>query len=224
MRESPAPHERGFTLTEALVALFVFGLVASLLLSVVDMQSRLALRTDRSDAAADRVVTAQGLLRHRIEALRSLPSTQGDGSTLDIIGTGTSFTFVAPGIEANGPHALQHLRIALSPQRNLTLYASTTLGGADPRLASTEGWTSLPLLGPVDWLEIAYFGPDRLTARPTWQQSWLDRSEPPQLVRIRLGLARGAPERWPLFLVRPGSALQVPCRENDRRPQCGAAS
>lgn len=224
MRPIPSARERGFTLTEALVALFVFGLVASLLLSVVDMQARLAMRTDRGDAAADRVVTAQGLLRHRIEALRGLPSSQGDGGTLDIVGTGTSFTFVAPGIDADGPHALQHLRIALSPQRDLTLYTSTTLGGADPRLASTDGWTGLPLLGPVDWMEIAYFGPDRLTARPTWQQSWLDRREPPQLVRIRLGLAPGAAERWPLFLVRPGSALQTPCRENDRRPQCGAAS
>lgn len=216
--------EQGFTLAEALVALFVFGLVASVILAVIDMQSRLENRDSGGDAATEQVVTAQTVLRHRIEGLRALPVAQGAGDTLDIAGTGTSFTFVAPDIDAHGPHALQHLRIALSPQRDLTLYAASTVSGIDARLASTEGWIALPLFGPIDWIQIDYFGPDHITARPAWQSSWLGRREPPQLVRIRAGFAAGDPHHWPVFMARPGSALETPCQENDRRPQCGEES
>ncbi|MEO0030999.1 MAG: hypothetical protein RIS94_757 [Pseudomonadota bacterium] len=218
------PREQGFTLAESLVALAVMGLVASLLLALTDLAMRLGLGTQGRDARVDAIVTAQTLLRHRVEAMRGVVDTAGDGGSVAFMGSGTSVSFMAPAFDARGPHALQRFRIALSPQRQLALYATPGLGGADPRLASTEGWAPTPLVEAVDWVQVTYFGADRMGGSAVWQDSWQSRRELPRLIRIRVGFAAGDERAWPVLMIRPGSAMQAPCPENDGRQACGAAS
>ena len=211
----------GFTLVEALVALFVFGLVSSLVLAVIALETRIDSTGSERDAATAQVVEAQTLLRHRIEQTHALPVTEGFGDTLMFYGSATQMTWAAPAFDARGPHALQQFRLAISPARALTLYSASTLAGIDPRLGLNDGWQAVPLVDEVTSVQIDYFGKDRLSGRDAWQIGWGGRRDLPKLVRIRLGFAGGDGRNWPVLMVRPLSAQTAPC-PSDRN--CGADS
>ena len=216
-----ARRHNGFTLVEALVALLVFGLVSSLVLAVIDLETRIDRTGAARDADTGQVVTAQTLLRHRIEEIHALPDIQGTGDRLVFYGSGTQVTFVAPAFAAHGPHALQQFRLAISPKRALTLYTASTLAGIDARAPLNDGWQALALVDRVDWMQIDYFGRDRLSGRDAWQIGWGGRPDLPKLVRIRLGFVAGDGRRWPVLMVRPLSAQSIPCPEGKN---CGAES
>lgn len=225
MNRLPAPaHRNGFTLAEVLVSLFMFALVSSLILSVVTLESRVSAGAQAGEARAAQLVAAQEVLRQRMERMRAIPEKRGLGDLVAMRGNASQITFVAPDFASEGPHALQFFRLRLSPQRDLTLYRISTLSGVDERLASTDGWSGLPLAERVDWLEIAYFGSDRFTGRDRWQAEWNERRQLPKLVRVRLGFAAGDPRRWPVLLVRPWSSARVRCSPGRSGPDCGTTT
>ena len=56
------------------------------------------------------------------------------------------------------------------------------------------------ILGGIDGVEFAYFGPAKRGDPPTWQDTWVNPEQLPQLVRLRLGSRdRG----WTDMLVAP---------------------
>ncbi|WP_225206578.1 PulJ/GspJ family protein [Novosphingobium huizhouense] len=210
---------RGFTLVEALVSLFVFGLVSSLVLAVIDLETRLDRTGTERDARTFEIVQAQTLLRRRIEQTHALNEAQGFGDTLVFYGSARELTFVAPPVDSQGPHMLQQYRIALSPRRVLTLYSAPTLSGIDPQMGINDGWKDVALVRDVDWIQIDYFGKDRITRRDMWQVGWSGRRDLPKLVRLRIGFPAGDGRTWPTMMVKILSGQTAPC-PSDRN--CGA--
>lgn len=220
----PGRRDAGFTLAEMLVSLFLFGLISALIAAVVDLVSRLDGSVRQRGEAVDQIVSAQTLLRARLEQIRPTIDIHGLGDTIAMIGTVDQFNFTAPGFAANGSHGTQVMRLALSSQHKLMLYTAPLLGGYDMRLKSEEGWQAVPLLDKAQWLQISYFGTDRLTGRDVWQDRWNGRAQPPKLVRIRVGFVEGDPRRWPVLMVRPLSGTRLVCQDGRRNADCGDAS
>ncbi len=214
-------HEAGFTLTEALVALFVFGLLSSMILSVLTLQGRAESTLRNRIDADDRVALAQNLLRDRMDAMRAVVDIHGAGDSLTFRGLPGSMDFESPTYQAEGPHALHHFRLQKERDGNLVLYALNTRSVVDWRTQGTTGWQALPLLERVDRVEFTYFGPDRFTGRDAWQETWERRRSLPKLVRVRLAFATGDPRAWPVLMVKPAPQTRLPCRDDYQTKDCG---
>lgn len=215
--------EGGFTLAEMLVALALFGMISALLASVIHLIARLDGSARRQGDAVEQVVSAQTVLRARLEQLRPMIDIRGLGDTITLVGRRDEITFTTPDLAARGPHEVQAMRLRRTNRGQLVLYAAPLLAGYDLRVPSVEGWRAAPLLDGVQWLDIAYFGPDRLTARDVWQDRWEGRAQPPKLVRVRLGFADGDPRRWPVLMVRPLSGVRLACQDGRKSLDCGEA-
>lgn len=201
----------GFTLPEVMVSLFLFGLIAALLLAVLDMEHRAdATVRHRNDTGAA-IAATQDLLRGRIEALRPVPDLHGAGNALLADGETTRFAFDAPPLAAVGPHALQHYRIDLSPNGQLAISWASSLSGLDPRLDEKTGWTRLVLLDRVRSIRFSYFGRDPMSGHDAWQDRWIGRGELPELVRLDLAFADGDTRIWPMLIVRPWARVRPAC-------------
>lgn len=214
--------DAGFTLVETLVSLVLFGLVASLILAALGTQTAAQASIERHDRDVGDVVRAQGLLRERMELMRREINLQGGGSLLTY-GTSTAFDFDAPIFASAGPHALHHFRIALNSKRELRLYSTPNLGSVDTRLPSTEDWQSVVLLTQVQAVQFAYFGQDKITGRDVWQQNWLDRSQLPKLIRLKLNFTPGDRRIWPVLMIRPWSGSGASCLDQANQSDCGEA-
>lgn len=219
----PDRHEGGFTLAEMLVALALFAMISALIAAVVNLIARLDGSSQRHSDAAEQIVSAQTVLRARIEQMRTMIDPRGLGDTIAVMGSAHELTFTAPGFAADGAHQLQALRLRRTERGDLVLYSVPLLAGYDLRAPGVAGWNAAPLLGGVRWLEIAYYGTDRATGRDAWQGSWLGRAQPPKLVRVRLGFAEGDPRNWPMLLARPLSGVRLPCQNDRQSLDCGDA-
>ncbi len=218
-----AHREKGFTLAEMLVALALFAMISALIAGVVNLIARLDGSAQRQSAALDQVVSAQTVLRARLEQMRTLVEPRGAGDTIALIGRADELTFTAPGFAANGAHQLQALRLRRTPRGELVLYSVPLLAGPDLAASSVEGWNAAPLLAGVERLDIAYYGTDPATGRDLWQDRWQGRAQPPKLVRIRLAFAAGDPRPWPVLMVRPMSGVRLGCEDGRRSVDCGEA-
>lgn len=215
--------DTGFTLAEMLVALALFAMISALIAGVVDLIARLDGSARRQSDALDRVVSAQTVLRARLEQMRMLADPRGLGDTIALSGRTDELTFTAPGFAANGAHQLQALRLRRTPRGELVLYTVPLLAGRDLAASSVDGWSAAPLLAGVERLDIAYYGTDRVTGRDAWQDRWQARAQPPKLVRIRLLFAKGDARTWPVLMVRPMSGLRLSCTDGRRNFDCGEA-
>ena len=81
--------------------------------------------------------------------------------------------------------------------------APETPAAPGPRLTETE------LIRGVDALQFSYWGADSPTSPPAWRTQW-DGPTIPELIRIRLGFAKGDLRHWPDLIVAP--SLSNPIR------------
>ncbi|MEI6643480.1 MAG: prepilin-type N-terminal cleavage/methylation domain-containing protein [Novosphingobium sp.] len=221
-RNGARTRDAGFTLAEMLVSLALFAMISALIAAVVDLIARLDTASRRRGEAVAEIVSAQTLIRARLEQMRALIDSRGLGDSISFVGEHGELTFVAPGFAAEGPHEAQAIRLRRTNQGRIVIYSVPVLSGSDIHSPSVEGWRAAPLLDKVQWMELAYFGPDRLTGRDVWQDRWVDRAQPPRLVRVRLGFAEGDPRSWPVLLVRPLSGVRLSCQDGRRSADCGA--
>ena len=215
--------EAGFTLIEALVALFVFGLVATLVLGVLSMQARAESTLRGRIEAEDKVVLAQNTLRERMSAMRRLVDPRG-GDTAFFRGQSDRLEFIAPTFQAEGPRALYRFRLQVVTGDRLVLYTLNERTSLQATTSEARGWAPLELLDNVTRLEIGYFGPDRFTGADTWQLDWMSRTALPKLVRIRAVMGQGDVRRWPLLIVRPAPQSRKPCGDQTASQNCGDKS
>ncbi|WP_298171980.1 type II secretion system protein GspJ [Novosphingobium sp.] len=215
--------ETGFTLAEMLVALALFALISVLIAAVVNLIARLDGAARQQGDAAEQVVSAQTVLRARIEQMRAVVDPRGLGDTIAMVGQGDELTFTAPGLAADGAHQLQAIRLRRTARGQLMLYTAPLLAGVDLHAPGVAGWRAAPLLDGVQRIEFAYYGADRVTGRDAWQDRWQNRAQPPKLVRLRLGFAAGDARSWPVLMVRPMSGVRLECRNGRNSSDCGEA-
>ncbi len=216
---STSQREGGFTLIEVLVSLFIAGLIATLLLSVLDMQGRSEVNLRKHTTGDESVVAAQTALRGRLEAMRVLPDRRGIGNTLTMRGELKQIDFEAPLFASGGPHGLHRFRLVLGKDRALMLY-SINLRTSVNAFEVSKSWDRLRLIDNVERFEITYFGPERRSGRDMWQERWEYQSALPKLIRVQLSFAAGDTRFWPVLMVRTAPQQKLGCAPGEQGPDC----
>lgn len=218
----PSHRESGFTLIELLVGLVVLSLAAGLLVSSLNITW--LTRPERAAADSDQsVVAAQRILRMRLERLAAVVRLDSAEAVVDAQGDANLLNFAAAPLDRMGPDAIQRFRLMLAPSGELVLFTASSLNDRiDLKDRSLVGWQPTRLLSGANRLELAYYGPDRFSTADRWQSTWIDRPQPPALIRIRLSFAKGDPRQWPDLIVRPRSTVNAACRINRASARCEA--
>ncbi len=215
---------RGFALIELLVALGVLSLVAAMLASGIGLAGRLASGNSAARTAADAVANTQLILRERLLRLAPLPRLIAGGNVIEVSGQPAALRWVAVAPGQRQPDSFEVYRLLLAPGGTLMLLSVSDLdNNVDIAAPSLAGWTPHPLLRDVEALDIAYFGPARLTGRRQWQALWDDRPQPPELVRIRLRFAADDRRVWPDLVIRPRTTVNTACRIDVQSGRCEGA-
>lgn len=201
--------EAGFTLVELLVALALFSLLATLLFGSV----RFGLAAwQRGSARAEHVehsMIAQDLLRRMIGNI--YPMLVADSAArprIDFEGTRDAISFLG-----NAPVAAMgggRFRFTLSVERRQD--RTDLVMSAMPELARPQAspmTTKSLLLSDIERAEFAYFGESARERDTQWRDSWVQRSDMPRLVRIRVAF-RDA-RVWPELLIAPRINADVNC-------------
>jgi general secretion pathway protein J len=195
--------QTGFTLLEVLVVLVVLGLLVVGLtqgvragLSMWDAQTRRVGETSELDAAAR-------ILRILLTGISVNPSggvnPGAAGAPPEFEGRPDSLAFI--GDLPNGLGSTRRAEIKIELQRDRLVLSWTPrrheLSSAPPpKPVETE------LMRGVERLELAYWGAPAPGQPPGWQAQW-DGPSVPELVRVRLGFAKGDRRRWPDLIAAP---------------------
>lgn len=207
------PAQAGFTLIELLVSLALLGLVAGLLSSGALLTRRIVQRVEQQAATSQTIVTAQTIVRNRIEAI--VPSARFDleKPTVDIAGEPVRLGFLAPALPAAQPTTVRRYRLVRTASGQLVLYDSPDLSDrVDPNAPGEAGWVPTILLTGVRRIDIDYFGARRGERERRWHREWTEQPLPPELIRIRLDFAPGDRRQWPDLIMRPAATINSACR------------
>ncbi len=214
----------GFTLVEMLVSLAVLGMMAAMLLNGLQTVSRFADRSLGQINDDDSIVAAQRVLRDRIEQLRTVLNPNSATPIVEANGDETSFDFIAPPLARAEPDSLWRYRIAATATGDLILYTANSL---DDRynfaMRDPQGWQPVPILKNVQTVRINYFGERLVGPGSAWQARWLQRPQPPALVRIRVSFRPGDRRVWRDLIVRPRATENSACKIDVLSGRCGAA-
>jgi general secretion pathway protein J len=194
----------GFTLVEMLVSLALLAMAAVLIGRSFVLDRAALWRVQAHASAGERVEAAQNAIRSRLEHLFAEASYDGQSPTIAMDGAPDRLTFLAPGNDPRTP--IRRYQLALSPGSDLTLATGDKAAAALP----PPGDAAI-LLPKVDRLQIDYFGPAGVAGAPAWVGSWMGRSAPPRLVRIRLVLPASDRRIWPELIVRPAVSVDNGC-------------
>ena len=213
--------ERGFTLIELLVALGVLSLTAGLLASSLNLAWFSS--PARLKRGEDSVASGQRLLRARIEALAPLTRSDASRPIVDARGDMRLFSFAAKAADNEGAGPLRRYRLLVTPAGELMLYSASTLDDRiDLNDRSLVGWTPTKIISGVDEIGLSYFGPGRAGATASWQDYWIDRPQPPALVRVRLRFAASDTRRWPELVIAPKANANTECLIQPSTGRCEA--
>jgi len=198
---TPRNRQGGFTLLEMLVAVMVLGLLVVGLtqgvragLALWGAQQRRVGDTTELDASAR-------VLRSLLTGVAASPAN-GVGQA----GTGDTFKGDADHVSFVGdlPTGLGTTRradISISLKKG-DLVLSWTPHLHEISLAPPPSPTVTELIANVTRLELAYWGSSAPDQAPGWLAQW-GGPGPPQLIRIRLVLAKGDRRRWPDLIAAP---------------------
>ena len=214
----------GFTLIEMLVSLTLLALVGGMLGAGTWLTRRMALRVDSQAATNQTIVTAQTIVRDRVESL--VPSARFDleRPTVDIVGEPSKMTFLAPALPVARPTTVERYRLLRTASGQVVLYEHPDLSNlVHLRDDGEVGWTPTILLTGVRHLAIDYYGSHTGDIEPRWHRDWIEQQLPPGLIRVRLDFARGDRRQWPDLIVRPAATINSACRLDPYSGKCAGA-
>lgn len=218
------PPQNGFTLIELLVALGIFGLISGMLFSGLGTMRIVTERSQRQVATGESIVTAQTILRDRIENI--VASTRFDtlNPVVDLRGGANIVSFFAPAPPVERPSTVARYRLLRSAPGDVVLYAVADISDRVNAYAPGEtGWTPTVLLTGVETLELGYYGAAPPDFQPRWHSTWVERQQPPELIRVRVTFKAGDTRRWPELVVRPAATVNSSCKIDDFTGRCRGA-
>jgi general secretion pathway protein J len=195
--------QRGFTLLEMLVVVTVLGLLMIGLthgvrtgLLLWETQSRRVGETAELDAAAR-------LLRTLLSGITPSPSSipTGAAAASELRGDAARFAFVGDLPTGLGTNQRADITLELSRGRLILRWRPhrhelSTTPAAQP--------TETDLVGNVERLDLAYWGPSSSGQEAGWQTQW-EGPAIPELIRVRLGFGEKDRRRFPDLIAAPQS-------------------
>ena len=217
--------ESGFTLIELLVSLFILAMTAGMLMAGMVTVRQVADRSAQQAATGESIVTAQTILRERVENM--VASTRFDtlAPVVDLRGGTNIVSFFAPAPPAQRPSTVARYRLVRTAPGDIVLYSVSDLSDRVNAYAPGEaGWTPTVLLTGVEALEMGYYGAAPPDNQRRWRTQWVERQQPPELIRVRLAFKPGDPRSWPEFIARPAATVNSACRIDSFTGRCSGES
>lgn len=206
--------ERGFTLLELLVAMTLLGLMLALLFGGLRTGTQVWRAGDQRSDALARIEAVHGFLRRQVGALYPMaePGDAGEAPEIAFEGEAERLRFVGMLPAHFGAGGFQTVEVATDEhdgRRDLRVaWWPYRPGERAPEQIDPDS-TSV-LVEDVDQVEFGYFGTTDQRSPPDWTDRWLERSEPPDLVRLRLSFGAGDARYWPELVIHPAIDRTVP--------------
>jgi prepilin-type N-terminal cleavage/methylation domain-containing protein len=198
MMTKPLRH-RGFTLIEILVALALMTMIATILITSLQIGGHTWQRVMRSASSTEDIAQAQEFLRARLSTLYpdDRASVAGPGF---LVSNGESLEFSGAAPESSGEGSL-HYQIAVSGESG-TLEVRSHVDRSDGFGNSSLAFTSERLLSHVASMSVHFWlKSDETPGR--WVDRWTDTRQIPRLIRVDVAFAPEDNRRWPLLYVEP---------------------
>jgi choline-sulfatase len=205
--------DKGFTLIELSIALVLLALMASTLYGSLSLAGT---SWDRGEAKAQQtgeMRLTEDFLRRTLTSQHPLRLQKVVEKPLYFAGTRDSLSYAAalPGRAGAG---MYYFRVAVTPNGDKS---RLTLSRAIPDYAAQgvpdfSGADFSVLADNIREAHFGYFGRDPGAAdivNPTWRDRWDDPQRLPDLIRIDVTSASGAP--WPTLFVEPRLAPEIGC-------------
>src|SRR5882672_4385857 len=206
----------GFTLIEMLVALALVALMSVAMLEAYRFSQRTLLQTTRVEATAHDIAGAQRLLRRLIEHAYPFESTDAGrsaGVPHGLAGDSRKLELSAPASAHLG--GVGHYRYSIELTQDGALEVSWLLDrhGTPASDAPTATQHEAILSGAasiaIDYLELIERGSGQI--EPNWRDNWIDKSDLPALVRIRVVFPPNDRRQWPELIVAPRISADANC-------------
>ena len=202
LKPSICGQQSGFTLLEMLVALVVLGfLMVGLAQGVRAGLTMWGAQARRVGETADLDAGAR-VLRRLLSGI-SLPPAGGTGldasSAQKFEARPDSLTFVGDLPTGFGTTRRADITLQLHEGR---LVLRWTPRRHEQSTAPPPEPIETELIRRVERLDLAYWGPPSPGQPPSWQSRW-DGRDVPELIRVRLGFAKGDRRRWPDLITAP---------------------
>jgi general secretion pathway protein J len=218
---------RGFTLVEMVVALALVSLMSMAMIEAYRFSQRTLAQTTRFDAAVHDVAGAQRLLRRVIEQAYPFEMAAGEtrGAVYGLSGEGAALEVSAPAPAQAGGLGFYRYRVALNAEGALEVrWGIDRNGTAAPQGAQPRYEAILPGIESlsVEYLELIERGNGQI--EPQWRETWVDKTAPPALVRIRVKFPEGDRRFWPELIVAPRISTDANCVFDVVSQMCRMAS
>ena len=202
IKQRTSGRQAGFTLLEVIVVLVVLGfLVVGLTQGVRAGLTLWGAQTQRLGETADLDAAAR-ILRTLLSGITPSPAgavAPGGAGVAQIEGHPDSLAFIGDLPTGLGTTRRAEIRIELR-QGSLVLrwtpHRHELSSAPPPEPVETE------LLRGIERLDLAYWGSPAPTEAAGWQALW-DGPGIPELIRLRLGFAKGDRRRWPDLIAAP---------------------
>ena len=213
--------ENGFTLIELLVSLTILGMTATMLVGGLSTARRMSDRAAQRGATGESIVTAQNILRERIENMVASTRFDTEAPIVDVRGGSNIVSFFAPAPPSARPSSVERYRLIRSAPGDLVLYSVSDLSNrVDPYAPGEAGWTPTVLLTGVEALETSYFGAASPDKQRRWRNEWQAQPQPPELIRIRIAFKQGDKRIWPDLIARPAATVNSACQIDSFSGRC----
>ena len=213
-RSRPSRNE-GFALVEALASLVIVGMIGLMIVEGIGTGRRVWERIDTREARGELIDSVQTLLRDRIE--QAFSSTLYDRSPPDIDFTGDTgrMEFLSNPPQSERPGPLRRYALTLNAKGQLELASVSDAAPANsPKVRQV-------LLDRVQAVEFSYFGrPSGGDGGRFWQTEWVQQTQLPEVVRLRVKFEPGDERQWPDLIIRPQVTIDRGCSLNVITHRC----
>jgi general secretion pathway protein J len=215
-----AVSEAGFTLVELLVALALFSLLTTALFESV----RSGLQAwQRGNARAEHVqhgLIAQDVLRRMIGNIYPmLVTVDATRKRIDFEGAKDSISFLAPAPMAASAGRRFRFKLLVEQRGD----RNDLIMSAVPELEGVQA-ASMPaktlLVADVASATFSYFGEPAAGRSAQWSDSWAQRIDMPQLIRVDVAFRGGDGRSWPDFVIAPRITADVSCVYDPGTTRC----
>ncbi|MBP7952381.1 MAG: hypothetical protein KAZ17_02735, partial [Sphingorhabdus sp.] len=172
-------------------------------------------------ATGESIVTAQTILRSRIENMVATTRFDTIAPITDMRGANNIVSFFAPAAPAQRPSSIARYRILRTAPGDVVIYSVSDLAdGIDIYAPGQIGWKPTILVTGTDAMKIDYFGTAPPDNQPRWHDQWVERKQPPELIRVQINFRAGDKRVWPDLVVRPATTVNSACEIDNFTGRC----